>query len=174
MTITQKLMKLTKKNTHHTYDKYIATPEFNKLTTEKFTARLLLANLVTKTDFDNKQINLNKKINSNKAKHLIVESELKKLEIFDSIYLHGQSHFKDDGTQNHLVFQTAYRYFKTVSINNSNILSWKLSDESIKPPSTSNKILNPSVNYVGTKARVKFNGDCLKQDKISFDNVNKQ
>ena len=29
-------------------------------------------------------------------------------------------------------------------------------------------MLNPSVNYVGTKARVKFNGDCLKQDKITF------
>ena len=44
-----------------------------------------------------------------------------------------------------------------------------MSDESIKPPSTSNKMLNPSVNYVGTKARAKFNGDCLKQDKITFD-----
>ena len=43
------------------------------------------------------------------------------------------------------------------------------SDESIKPPSTPNKILNPSVNYVGTNARVKFNGDCLKQEKITFD-----
>ena len=44
-----------------------------------------------------------------------------------------------------------------------------MSDESIKPPSASNKMLNPSVNYVDTKARVKFNGDCLKQDKVSFD-----
>ena len=43
-----------------------------------------------------------------------------------------------------------------------------MSDESIKPPSTSNKMLNPSVDYVGTKARVKFNGGCLKQEKITF------
>ena len=74
-------------------------------------------------------------------------------------------YFEDDGTQNYLLFQTAYRYFKTVSANDSNILSWKskgLSDESIKPPSTSNKMLNPSLNYVGTKARVEFKGDCLK------------
>ena len=42
-------------------------------------------------------------------------------------------------------------------------------DESIKLPTTSNKMLNPSVNYVCTKARAKFNGDCLKQDKITFD-----
>ena len=44
-----------------------------------------------------------------------------------------------------------------------------MSDESIKPPSTSLKILNPSVNYVATKARAEINGDCLKQHKISFD-----
>ena len=93
---------------------------------------------------------------------------LKKLETFDSIYFCGESHFEDDGTQNYFVFQTTYRYFKTVSNNDANILSWKskgLSDESIKPPSTSNKMLNPSVNYVGTKARVKLNGDCLKQER---------
>ena len=35
----------------------------------------------------------------------------------------------------------------------------------MKPTSTSNKMLNPSVNYVGTKARVKSNKDCSKQDK---------
>ena len=42
-----------------------------------------------------------------------------------------------------------------------------MSDESTKPR-TSNKTLNPSVDYVGTKVRVKFNGDCLKQGKITF------
>ena len=97
---------------------------------------------------------------------------LKNLETFDSIYFRGKSHFEDDGTQTYLVFQAVCKYFKTVSANDSNILSWKskgLSDESIKPPSTSNKMLNPSVNYVGTKARVKFNGNCLKKEKNSFD-----
>ena len=43
-----------------------------------------------------------------------------------------------------------------------------MSDESIKPSTTSNKILNPSLDFVGTKARVKINGDCLKQEKITF------
>ena len=32
----------------------------------------------------------------------------------------------------------------------------------------SNKMLNPSVDYVGTKTRVKSNGNCLKQEKITF------
>ena len=45
-----------------------------------------------------------------------------------------------------------------------------MSDESITPPS--NKMLNPSVNYVDTKARVKVSGDCLRQEKISFDHGN--
>ena len=61
------------------------------------------------------------------------------------------------------------RHFKTVNNNDANILSWKserLSEESIKPHSMSNKMLNPSLNYVGTKARVEFKGDCLKEDKI--------
>ena len=60
------------------------------------------------------------------------------------------------------------RYFKTVDPGNRNILSWKskgLSDESIKAPTTSNRILNPSLNFVGTKARVKFSRDCLKEEK---------
>ena len=54
---------------------------------------------------------------------------------------------------------------KTVSANDSNILPWKskgLSNESIKAPTTSNKILNLTLNFVSTKIRVKFNGDCLK------------
>ena len=58
-----------------------------------------------------------------------------------------------------------------VSNTNSHILSWKskrLSDEIIKPHSTSANILNPLLNYVGTKKRAEFKGSCLKQDKILF------
>ena len=49
------------------------------LAAEVFNARLAQSNLVTKTDFDNKLQSLNKKINSNKIMHLLVENELKKL-----------------------------------------------------------------------------------------------
>ena len=44
-----------------------------------------------------------------------------------------------------------------------------MSDESIKPPSTTSNILNPLLGYVGTKRRLEFKGNCLKQNKISFD-----
>ena len=96
---------------------------------------------------------------------------MKKLETFDSIYFRRKNHFEDDGVQDWLGFQPIQRYFKTASGNDSNNLSWKskgFSDESIKPPRTPNKMLNPALDYVGTKIRVKFNGDCLKQEKTTF------
>ena len=49
------------KITNDSHDKYITTPEFDKLTAENFAARLAKANLVTKTDFDDKHKDLNKK-----------------------------------------------------------------------------------------------------------------
>ena len=59
---------------------------------------------------------LTKKITQNKTKHLLVESELNKLKTFDSGYFIGKSHFEVDGTQNYLVFQPTFRYFKVFSI----------------------------------------------------------
>ena len=55
--------------TNHNHDKYITAAEFNKLTTENFAARLVQADLVTKSDFDDKLKSLNQTINSNKTKH---------------------------------------------------------------------------------------------------------
>ena len=114
--------------------------------------------------------NLNRKITANKSKHLLVENELNKLKTFDSSYFIGKSHFDEDGTQNYLVFQPMYRYFKMIT-NTDYISSWKskgLSAESIKPPTTSDNSLTPELSYYGTKTRVKFTGSCLKQPKISY------
>ena len=41
-------------------------------------------------------------------------------------------------------------------------------EKSIKSPTASNKIFNLSLNCVGTKTRVKFNENCLKQEKSTF------
>ena len=41
-----------------------------------------------------------------------------------------------------------------------------MSDEGIKPPATSGNSLNPLLNYVGTKIRVKFIGGCLNKTKL--------
>ena len=66
-----------KKISDHNHYRYITTSEFNKLTGENVAARLTQENLVTKTDFAAKLKSLNKKINSNKTKHLLAENELK-------------------------------------------------------------------------------------------------
>ena len=50
--------------------KYITTQEFNNLTAESFASRLKQANLVIKTDFDNKVTSLNELITLNETKHL--------------------------------------------------------------------------------------------------------
>ena len=127
--------------------------------------------MITKTDFDTKLSGINKKITQNKTKHLLVENELNKLKTFDSGYFIGKSHFGEDGTQNYLVFQPMYRYFKMIT-NTDYILSWKskgLSAEIIKPPTTSDNSLTPAVSYYGTKTRVKFvESCCSKQPEISY------
>ena len=119
---------------NHNHDKYVATSEFNSLAADVFNARLAQANLITKTDFDTKLSNLNRKITANKSKHLLVENELKKLKAFDSSYFRGKSHFEEYCGQNYLVFQPVYRYFKIIAGvgNGSHIYHWKskgLSDE---------------------------------------------
>ena len=76
---------------------------------------------------------------------------MKKLKIFDLNYFIGKSPFEENGTQNYLVFQPMNKYFKVVT-NAKYISSWKskgLSDESIKPPTTSDKSLTPLIDYHG-------------------------
>ena len=43
-----------------------------------------------------------------------------------------------------------------------------MSNESIKPPTTSNNSLNPRLSYYGTKVRVRFTRNCLKQSNDIF------
>ena len=65
------------------------------------------------------------------------------------------------------------KYFKLNSVVGVTdyVLSWKskgLSNESIKPPTTSNNSLNPRLSYNDTKINVQFTGSCLKQPKFRF------
>ena len=130
------IRELEKKRADHNHDKYITTAEFNTLAADVFNARLARANLITKTDFDAKLSSLNSKITTNKAKHLVVENELKKLKTFDLSCFIGKSHFEEDGTQNYSVFQPMYRYFVIIAGvgNGSHIYYWKskgLSDKNL-------------------------------------------
>ena len=61
---------------HH---EYITTPEFNKLTVEKFKTRLKQATLMSKTNFDNKLTSFQRKIKQNKTKSSEIPKKLNSL-----------------------------------------------------------------------------------------------
>ena len=128
--------------------------------THNFAARLAQAQLATKdeitdfvkeTDFDNKLKKLNKKVTSNNAKHVLVESELnEKSEKVELILIKelrkylvkrygiliGAKHFSSFVLENYLVFISANNYIVFFS-GIPEIYSWKskrMSEESIKTP----------------------------------------
>ena len=131
-------MKLNK-ITDHDHDKYIATQEFNKLTWEKFAARLAqaklasksgIANFLKKTDFDDKLKHLNKNGTSNKTKPVLVENELNELsknvkalstigitkDLINKFSIpNGAKYFSSGIFQNDLVFIPAKKYIKHFS-----------------------------------------------------------
>ena len=151
---------------NHNHDKYVATSESNTLAADVFNARLAQANLITKTDFDAKLLNLNRKITANKRKHLLNDNDLS--------YYRGKQYFDEgSGKQNYLVFLLMRKYFKLNSVFDTvdYLLSWQskgLSNESIKPPTTSDSSVTPELNFYGTKTRVKFTRSCLKQSSHIF------
>ena len=104
---------------------------------------------------------------------MLVENVLKFFKNIDLSYFKGKGHFEKDGTQNYLVFQAIYRYFKKTSGARSGnfIYFWKskgLSDERINSITTSNYSITPELSHYGTKPRIKFSGSCLKQDKATY------
>ena len=70
------ITEIEKKLTDHNHGKYITTPELNTLAADVFNARLVQANLITKTDFD-----------ANKTKNLLAENELNKLKLLIRVTL---------------------------------------------------------------------------------------
>ena len=98
---------------------------------------------------------------------MLVETELKKLQKFDSSYFRH----KDNLEENYLVLKPMNKYFKKTG-NTKSISSWKskgLSDKVIKPPIINNNSFAPTLRYDAERMYLKFNGSCLiKQDKLTF------
>ena len=113
-----------------------------------------ISNLVKKSDY-------NTKITS-------IESNVNKLQAYDLSYFRGKQYFDEgDGKQNYLVLLPMRKYFKLNTVVGviDRVLSWQskgMSNESIKPPTTSNNILNPRLSYYGSKIRVQFTRSCLR------------
>ena len=55
----------------------------------------------------------------------------KNLQKIQVMYLNGKSYFEDNGTQNYLVFQQVFRYFKTPR-NSNGIIAWESKGSSEK------------------------------------------
>ena len=106
-------------------------------------------------------LSLNRKITANKTKHFLNDNDLS--------YYRGKQYFDEgSGKHNYLAFLPMGKYFKLSSVVNTAdyVLSWQskgISNESTKPPTTSDNSLTPELNYYGTKTRVKFTKSCLKQ-----------
>ena len=152
-----KITEIPNKLDNHNHDKYITIPEFNTLAANVFNERL--------ATFDNTVSSLYSKIETTKTVNTSLENLLKRLgKNLDLSYFVSKNYFEKDGTQNYLVFQLISRYFKHIAITLC-ILWWKLkglSDETIKPPVTSDNSRNPLIDYFDDKIRLKFNGSCLK------------
>ena len=97
-----------------------------------------------------------------------------KLQAYDLSYFKGKQYSDEgNGQQNFLAFLPMGKYFKLNSVVGViyRVLSWQskgISNERIKPPTTSNNSLNPRLSYNDTKIKVQFIGSCLKQPKFTF------
>ena len=169
-----KIIEIEKSITVHDHDKYITTPEFNKLTAENLDARLGQANLPSKSDIVNFVKNLSKKITSN-TKHVPVENNLKKPQTFDSSLSIGQSYFKNDGAQFYLIFQPIYKIITTFSGVKDTISGWEskgLSNEKVTNPYITNKILSSKLLSNKSRLRLRLGGSHLKQEDTTLSTPN--
>ena len=95
---------------------------------------------------------LNRKITANKTKHFLNDNDLS--------YYRGKQYFDEgSGKQNYSVFLPLRKYLKVNSVVDAAdyVLSWQfkgLSNESVKPPTTTNSSLTPEFNYDGTKTKL--------------------
>ena len=130
--------------------KYITTQESNKLTAENFAVRLKQADLVNKTDFDNKLTSFDK------TKHLEVQEKLNSLKTNDYNFLLSLIYFtSSDGSQSTFVYQPALFIRKSKGVYSSNL----------KPSYTA--FLN-SIKLSGYKMGMKFDKDPLAAEQNNY------
>ena len=158
------------KITHHNHDIYITTPEFNKVTSENFAARIKQANFVTKTEFDNKLTSFNKRSTSNKTRHLEVEKKLTSLITKDYNFFFGRVHFtSNDG------FWNMFAYQPTLNVSESKIdkcteyiIGWKSKGLHNSKLIALHGAFSPNAKYFGNEIGIQFNNTSLVREKISY------
>ena len=104
---------------------------------------------MAKTIFDNTVSNLDSKIAANETKNESLENELKESKKNLVFIISGKIFFDGgDGSQAYLIFQPIHRYVKIIT-NTKYISEWeskRLSEESNKPPPTSDNKQSYSIN----------------------------
>ena len=130
-----------------------------------------IANFVKKTDFDDKLKDLNKKIISNKTKHVFVENEFKKLQTFDSSDFIGQSYFHTNGAQLYLILQPLYCPLKRLG-DTEKVVSWKsrgfLTKKCTTPTATDNSLSLSVKWYENSNFCLIFKESHIQQKNTTF------
>ena len=101
------------------YDKFTSETLERKTKEKGIVDKSNISNLVKKSDLNTKLATLTTKV--------VLESEQDKIpkrQVFDSGYFCGNSHIKDDGMQNYLVFQLVYKHSKTIA-NSNKFKTWR-------------------------------------------------
>ena len=148
---------------------YITAQEFNKLTAENLSARLKQADLVSKSDFDNKQTSFNKQITSNKTKYLEVQKKLNNLPTKDYNFF-GRIYFtSDDGSQDMSVYLPKLDKLELKKDRGTDyVLSWKskkVYTSKLKPLYTA---FLHSITLSGYKIGIKFDKDPLAVEPNNY------
>ena len=116
----------------HVQTKYFTKSDYDIVTGKTVNAQIKEKGLVINNfELDKKIVTL-----AIKAKLKAEQYNLMNVQVFDSSYCRGKTHFKVDSMQTYLVFQSDYRYFKNIA-NSNYISTWtskRLSYQSIKTP----------------------------------------
>ena len=131
----------------------------------------MLVVLLKKTDYNTKAAVIDTKISTLDGKITENENNFEELMKGTALTFLGNMLFdRGEGSLAQLIFQPVYKYFKFITGTNY-ISSWEskgLSDESIKPTTTSDNSLRPLITYYDYNIRVKFNGSILRQPKVTY------
>ena len=123
---------------------------------------------MTKTEFDNKITSFNKRITSNKTKHLEVEKKLEDLITKDHNFFLSRIYFKsNDGSQNMFVYQPTFNVLelkidkgteyvigpKSKGLYNTKLITW---------------YFFTYVKYLGNKIRIQYYNTPFVIEQISY------
>ena len=125
---------------------------------------------MSQTDFDNKLISFNRKITSNKTKHLEVQKKLNSLTTKDYNFFLGRMYFaSNDWSQNTFVYQPTLDTLEIKKDKGTDyVLSWKskgLYSSKLKPLYTA---FLHSIKLSGHKMGVKFDKDPLAVEQNNY------